>query len=67
MQRKRYESPAYLDTVEVCGSSPHGPTIPFNKLAPFRSNPATEFNTYKLIHHNFILRVSLGEAPRRGR
>ena len=25
--------PCYLDTVEVCGSSPHGPTISFSELA----------------------------------
>src|SRR5258708_31014197 len=25
--------PCYLDTVEVCGSSPHGPTIFFSELA----------------------------------
>ena len=26
-------SPQQLDTVEVCGSSPHGPTIFFSELA----------------------------------
>ena len=31
--------------MEVCGSSPHGPTIPFNKLGPFNSRPVGEFNT----------------------
>jgi hypothetical protein len=27
----------FFDTVEVCGSSPHGPTISFNKLASVTS------------------------------
>ena len=29
-----------FDTVEVCGSSPHGPTIIFNTLESFLRNPA---------------------------
>ena len=32
--------PCHLDTVEVWGSSPHGPTIVFNTLESFLRNPS---------------------------
>src|ERR1700724_3715438 len=35
--------PCHLDTVEVCGSSPHGPTIIFNTLAGVGRNPHQNF------------------------
>jgi hypothetical protein len=31
----RVRLPRFIDTVEVCGSSPHGPTILFNTLERF--------------------------------
>jgi len=37
-----YDFRVLFDTVEVCGSSPHGPTISFNNLEamfPFRVAP----------------------------
>jgi hypothetical protein len=47
--------PCHLDTVEVCGSSPHGPTILFNTLERFLWNP-TETSPV-------ILHLSLQKTP----
>src|ERR1700687_3657315 len=45
--------PGKIDTVEVCGSSPHGPTIIFNTLAGVSRNP----------HQNFTCNSSLVNCP----
>jgi hypothetical protein len=36
---RRGSRKGFIDTVEICGSSPHGPTIIFNTLERFLRNP----------------------------
>ena len=50
-----------FDTVEVWGSSPHGPTIVFNHLESFLRNPR---ETSPVILHLQIGRINGGELLR---